>query len=94
MNETEHRGVAFLMVRLIPALVDKHGPQDAARIFEAAEKALAAVEPLPAELLGSAESFLIEIFNLADRLRSARLGVRSREQLADDRIRMEHGVTS
>ena len=94
MNEREHRDVASLMVKLIPALVDKHGPQDAARVFEAAEKALAAVEPLPAELIASTEGFLIEVFNLSDRLRSAKLGVRSREQVEEDRVRMEHGVIS
>lgn len=94
MNEREHRDVASLMVKLIPALVDKHGPADASRIFEAADKALAAVEPLPEDLRQSAEGFLVETFGLIDRLRSAKLGVRSREQVEEDRIRMEHGVTS
>ncbi len=72
MTKDEHRDVASLMVKLIPALVEKHGPQDASRIFEAAEKALAAIDPLPAELRQSANGFLLEVFGLADRLLAER----------------------
>lgn len=72
MNGREQGDVAALMVQLIPALVEKHGPQDATKIFEAADKALAAVEPLPAELRQSANGFLLEIFGLANRLLAER----------------------
>ena len=97
MSEKEHERELELeleMTRLISTMVGKYGPKAAEAICVASENALAALEPLPWEQLQGAEEFLIGIFGVVDRLRSAKLGVRSREQIEDDRVRMEHGVIS